>query len=176
MFSLPATSSNSPKANKEILFPLSRRRAEEKDAVKIMDIRFALAVCNHTSLRSADHISDFIRSHGKGSLAGELRCHRTKVKLFLNKVVAEGLKRELKEDLGNRCFSILGTLKKLFLSKGIFQNLILITISMYYFESKPMTDPFLRKVSYLTQSNYPFLPQILLHPVHHTYSHICSSF
>ena len=137
MFSLPATSSNSPKANKEILFPLSRRRAEEKDAVKIMDIRFALAVCNHTSLRSADHISDFIRSHGKGSLAGELRCHRTKVKLILNKVVAEGLKRELKEDLGNRCFSILGTLKKLFLSKGIFQNLILITISMYYFESKP---------------------------------------
>ena len=41
----------------------SFKKVEEKDAVKIMDIRFA-------RLRSADHLSDFIRSHGKGSLAG----------------------------------------------------------------------------------------------------------
>ncbi|KAK3924462.1 Zinc finger MYM-type protein 1 [Frankliniella fusca] len=77
------------------------------NAEKIVEIRLAMFIAMHSSVRSMDHLGELLKELGKGSSLEKLRMHRTKCSRIISQVIAPALLTELVEDVGDEPFSII---------------------------------------------------------------------
>ncbi|KAK3918357.1 Zinc finger protein 862, partial [Frankliniella fusca] len=68
---------------------------------KCTDLRLAMYIATHTSIRSVDHLTDLLKVIGKGTALERLRLHRTKCSKLIKNVIAPGLLASLVEDINN---------------------------------------------------------------------------
>ncbi|XP_071578842.1 general transcription factor II-I repeat domain-containing protein 2B-like [Temnothorax nylanderi] len=74
---------------------------------KIVDIKLALYITMHSSIRSVDHLGELLSTLGKGSNLENLRLHRTKCSNVIKHVIAPVLFKDLVKAIGKKGYSII---------------------------------------------------------------------
>ncbi|KAH0557460.1 hypothetical protein KQX54_006348 [Cotesia glomerata] len=78
-----------------------------KRELKIAEIKMALYVANHSSIKSVDHLGEVLKQLGKGSQLEKVRLHRTKASKLILNVVAPEMLIELIKDIGDQDYSVI---------------------------------------------------------------------
>ncbi|KAH0549686.1 hypothetical protein KQX54_012491 [Cotesia glomerata] len=82
---------------------------------KIADIKLVLQIAAHSSTKSIDHLSELLKSLGKGSDLEKLRLHRTKASKIILNVISPGMLKELIKDIDDEDYSIILMNRRMFL-------------------------------------------------------------
>lgn len=81
--------------------------SDVSNETKSVDIRLAVFVAIHSSVRSIDHMSDLLKELGKGSPLEKTKLHRTKCLRLISAVVAPAFLTELVEDVGDCWYALI---------------------------------------------------------------------
>lgn len=74
---------------------------------KTIDLKLAVYVATHTSIKSIDHLCEILKVIGKGTPLYNLKLHRTKCSSLIKYVIAPSLIEELIQDIGTSYFSLI---------------------------------------------------------------------
>lgn len=74
---------------------------------KNIDLKLAVHIACHSSIRSIDHLGDLLKLHGKGSPLENLKLHRTKCSKLILNVLSPSILQSLVEDIGNSKYSLI---------------------------------------------------------------------
>ncbi|KAK3926574.1 General transcription factor II-I repeat domain-containing protein 2 [Frankliniella fusca] len=77
------------------------------DSTKAVDLRLAVYVAIHCSVRSVDHLAELLTVIGKGSALERTRLHRTKCSKLIAAVIAPAFLTELIRDIGQSKYSLI---------------------------------------------------------------------
>lgn len=77
------------------------------DEKKANDLRLAVYIAMHSSIRSVDHLTELLKDLGKGSSLENLRMHRTKCSKLIANVISPALLTDLVADVGSGAFSLI---------------------------------------------------------------------
>lgn len=80
---------------------------EISPGIKTAEIQLAAAMACHCAIRSVDHISEIIKSHGQGSNLGQIKLHRTKASKLIQNVIAPSFEEEMLEDVTDQKYSVI---------------------------------------------------------------------
>ncbi|KAK3929677.1 Peptidase T [Frankliniella fusca] len=82
-------------------------RVPISDQTKCVDLKLAVFVSAHTSIRSVDHFDELLRELGKGSPLANVRLHRTKCSKLISEVIAPAFLTELVQDIGDSPYTMI---------------------------------------------------------------------
>lgn len=75
---------------------------------KKAEIKLAAYIATHGSIKSVDHLSDLLKClANKDSAVENIKLHRTKCSMIIKNVIAESLKEELLEHIGDSNYSLI---------------------------------------------------------------------
>lgn len=74
---------------------------------KEIDLKLALYVVTHSSIRNMDHLIDILKSIGKGSPLSNLKMHRTKCSNLIKNVIGPSLLENVVNDCNGNPFSLI---------------------------------------------------------------------
>lgn len=74
---------------------------------KNIDLKLAVHIACHSSIRSIDHLGDLLKLHGKGSPLENLKLHSTKCSKLILNVLSPSILQSLVEDIGNSKYSLI---------------------------------------------------------------------
>ena len=74
---------------------------------KALDIKLAVHIAVHSSIKSIDHLGELLKVLGKGSKLENIRIHRTKCSQLIKNVIAPAMLTELIKDVGEEPYSLI---------------------------------------------------------------------
>lgn len=74
---------------------------------KRLDLKLALYIANHTSIKSIDHLCDLLVDLGKNTIFQNLKIHRTKCSNLIKHVIAPCMLCDLITDIEDKSFSLI---------------------------------------------------------------------
>lgn len=74
---------------------------------KALDIKLAVHIAVHSSIKSIDHLGELLKVLGKGSKLENIRIHRTKCSQLIKNVIAPAMLTELVKDVGEEPYSLI---------------------------------------------------------------------
>lgn len=77
------------------------------DKNKIADLKLAVYIASHCSIKSIDHLGEILKAVGKGTLLENTRIHRTKCSKLISAVVAPAFLTELVRDIGESPYALI---------------------------------------------------------------------
>ena len=77
------------------------------DKVKRAELQLAVSMTCHCAIKTIDHLTDIVKTHGEGSTLCQIRLQRTKCSCLIKNVVSPALKCDLIEDLKNKKYAII---------------------------------------------------------------------
>ncbi|KAK3918791.1 Zinc finger MYM-type protein 1, partial [Frankliniella fusca] len=80
---------------------------EVSEPVKHAEMKLAVFVAAHASVKTMDHLGELLSELGKGSPLANVKCHRTKCSKLIQNVVAPEYQKELLEDIGNAPYALI---------------------------------------------------------------------
>lgn len=77
------------------------------DGKKRAEMKLAVYIAMHASIKSMDHLGELLRDLGSGSVLADVRCHRTKCSRLIDSVVAPTQREELLADIGDSSYTLI---------------------------------------------------------------------
>ncbi|KAF0711661.1 Zinc finger protein, partial [Aphis craccivora] len=74
---------------------------------KISDLKLAVHIAAHSSVRSIDHLGEILKSCGKGSTLENIKMHRTKCSQLILNAISPALSEQLVNDIGDHGYSLI---------------------------------------------------------------------
>lgn len=77
------------------------------DELKRAEMKLAVYIAAHCSVRSMDHLGEILKKLGKGSILQDIRMHRTKCSKLISEVVTPVFQKELIDDIGDSPYALI---------------------------------------------------------------------
>lgn len=107
--------------------------------MKEIDLKLAVYIACHTSIKSIDHLGELLKELGEGSKLASLRLHRTKCSQIILKILSPAMLDELLADLGEGFYSVIVDES----TDNTVKNYMAVMIRYYSYKKKKMVVDFL---------------------------------
>ena len=77
------------------------------DQTKVAEMKLAVFIAVHCSVKTVDHLGELLAELGKGSALENVKLHRTKCSKLTANVIAPAYLKELLQDVGNSQYSLI---------------------------------------------------------------------